>query len=562
MLIDHTSLIMKPEKAEDKQREFRTEVYEEKAKEDRRNFEEGLSKDVGPKEDSNNGPLYRNSGDGCSVQMPFSGSETAINVNDSVGGPEKKVTNHHIKSHLRRITCSKQFRDWVLYLYPALEESPEYLAFMQHLLFTGWYSETTGRILIPADTIADCMGMSDQYKQGNCRGEYSTERFLERFKRDVLSEFQWTGYHAGKGLVREVKELGIVREVLVERDRELSTPAAELEERVYFLDGVRFSAKQQTLTRKAQEREKPAFGEVEPCSVSVKLMDYMNAVPSKIFSSVVRHMPQAYRYARAIENDQARILALKELHIIEDQPKPFYKYVDNSVRIFSRTYSLTTVDGDIRTILTPDLIELDLKSSQFAIVSKTWDIPELYGFLSAGGSIWSELLEHMGLGPEWKPTIKKAGYSTVFGEERKNTLAKLIAAGVPPEAAKRFHTHRFMKEVLRIREIQLSDIRGNNGAFDCFGRWLSLNPKKKGRSVLAQLAQAVELWLLETVIDLAIEEARKAKPEFRIVLWQHDGFSIWVRQKSRRDLWIRRLQEAVRLRAMEMDIPTMLEVAD
>jgi hypothetical protein len=75
-------------------------------------------------------------------------------------------------------------------------------------------------------------------------------------------------------------------------------------------------------------------------------------------------------------------------------------------------------------------------------------------------------------------------------------------------------------------------------------------------SVLAQLSQAMELYLLMPVLDLAYET-----DEFGIVLWQHDGMNVAFKNQGRKDRWMRKIQTAVNRRAAELSIPTRLEVA-
>lgn len=64
---------------------------------------------------------------------------------------------------------------------------------------------------------------------------------------------------------------------------------------------------------------------------------------------------------------------------------------------------------------------------------------------------------------------------------------------------------------------------------DCFGQTITCTGKADVRSVMAQLSQAQEMALLLPAIDLA----KKREGEFKIVLWEHDGFSVHFARKDR-----------------------------
>ncbi len=61
-------------------------------------------------------------------------------------------------------------------------------------------------------------------------------------------------------------------------------------------------------------------------------------------------------------------------------------------------------------------MELDLKASQLAIVSQLWDVPSLREFLSSPEcNIWDEFQNWLEVSDEYKPVLKAANYSVVFG---------------------------------------------------------------------------------------------------------------------------------------------------
>ena len=69
--------------------------------------------------------------------------------------------------------------------------------------------------------------------------------------------------------------------------------------------------------------------------------------------------------------------------------------------------------------------------------------------------------------------------------------------------------------------------------------------------------QAVELMLLEPIVDAAILEAEKMQPEYRIVAWLHDGFVVKARRRP--DALQRKLSHLVARQTDRLGVPTALE---
>lgn len=75
---------------------------------------------------------------------------------------------------------------------------------------------------------------------------------------------------------------------------------------------------------------------------------------------------------------------------------------------------------------------------------------------------------------------------------------------------------------------------------------------------MAQLSQAQEMALLLPAIDLA----KKREGEFKIVLWEHDGFSVHFTRKDRIESESQRIMDAVNERCLKLGYPTRLERKD
>ncbi len=81
------------------------------------------------------------------------------------------------------------------------------------------------------------------------------------------------------------------------------------------------------------------------------------------------------------------------------------------------------------------------------------------------------------------------------------------------------------------------------------------------RSILSQLAQARELWLLEPVIRLAeAEYAKGSGAAWRLTCWSHDGFNVRFRRQRDAAKHLEAMRDAVAQRAASVGIPTRLEI--
>ena len=520
--------------------------------------------------------------EGESVQAEDPGAEgVVISGTERAAGEASGGTPAPLR-YTKRSTCSRPFREFLAERFEPRDRTDWKL--LLHCLFGMQRGQDSGRVVMPWRTIAECMGYGADVHRNYVRGEKATGKVLNDFLRRVLPEASSTGYHH-KGIARELVNLpaALGADVLARRDRELNTPAHMIEDRVYLVTGAQYSPANRSRYRKRdrQALKKAARRRMgDQVLADVKdlkdLLGYMNGeVPTHRFGRIPqKRFEEAWAIVEGWESEEKQTQARMHLRAIADDPAPLYapSPVGRTVRIFTPRPSLATIDSDLRQVLIPDWPELDLSSAQLAIAAKDWNLPSVRRFLDEGRSIWQSLYTHMQPGGPLaavKPALKKGMYSTVFGAAKKNIVpfmqeARRSAqlAELPEEVAGRFLSHPLMKEVLRGRRVQKNQIGKDGGARDCFERWIDTTDggRLHTPSILAQLAQARELQLLSPAIHLALNEARSERPRFHITLWQHDGFSVKVRDEDRRDYHLRRLQEAVNERCQRLGYPTRLEV--
>src|SRR5262245_14347952 len=106
----------------------------------------------------------------------------------------------------------------------------------------------------------------------------------------------------------------------------------------------------------------------------------------------------------------------------------------------------------------------------------------------------------------------------------------------------------------------LHEIIENGGGYDCFGNRIPFTGNKRSNnagSIIAQQSQAYELRVMLAVLDLA-----EHTDAFTIALWQHDGCSIAVHDRRRKNHWVNAIISAVNECASTLQIYTTLERAD
>jgi len=307
--------------------------------------------------------------------------------------------------------------------------------------------------------------------------------------------------------------------------------------------------------------------------------------------------------------------AWRSLLFVSRFPQPTYSIVDKSPRFYTVGYSLATMPAALRRILLPNATDCDLTAAQAAIYSALCDIKPLQEILEGQNSLWKELIDFAGLDP-WSDIAEEEAmellpeeiadyrvsmarlkgvlkshlaYALSFGMEEYHLLrvqrgkngrivdnyddmiALVELSESPgrdiPSTVEVLMSHPAIVAWVAARDALLEKIITNSGMKDAWGRWIPLH--KDGdrsfdaKSVLAFVIQSYEVGLMEPVMQAAIEEAKKARPLWKIVLHQHDGVSI-AGEKSRLPYIIRRLQDAVAARAKSLipgaTIATKLEV--
>ncbi len=485
------------------------------------------------------------------------------NRTENIVREARNIDNLSLPSNMSPFV-TRDFKDLVLQEYPILEKHQGHRTFFSYLLTTVFTDDDTDKIVIPYKTIARCYGQRALQKAKN--GNITTRLLLKFFQSQVVDEFRYyDAYSASAGKARTVERTGIDNSIF--RAWEKQDLISE-----DLIDFVRLKPWTGKDSKNLRDELKERSGEENSphCEDATEWRNYLNGRSPNLFTRAVKeNYGEAREVAASFDGRTKQNQALRHLNAMAEQPQPIYGFSDNTVRLKSLNPSLQTVDSDIRHVITQDWVELDLSSAQLAIAARDWEMPQLHDFLSEGNSIWQSLYDFLDLGPAAKGPLKKGLYAAHYGSPKgqvpRNIRAKAAEKNIDVsfETAVKFLDHWIIEQLLEERDQRIEAIEENGGIRDdAYDRWISLeectaqNPKL---SLLAQVAQAREMWLLRPVLDLALEQKNDRKRHaWQVTLLQHDGFSVHFTRS--REYHLDRIKEAVKQRAERHGYPTELEV--
>lgn len=437
---------------------------------------------------------------------------------------------------------SRQFRAILERELPGLGTDERLWTMLEYLLFP-WRDDETRQPLAPASLITDIGGTR------------LAITFLREFSAKVVP-LTWKDWSYTDGSCRVITSIDWPAPVAEAIEAEFSRQWKDAE-RVYLRTGNKVTHRtvgreRTVLAQAAAEYAKTAK------EAQKRLLRYLNDQPSNAFSLKVKeNIDQAYELAKKIEDHYERQYAFEHLVSIQYQAKPYYRpsLAKRTARVFSINDSLLTLRSDIRHVLTKGWIELDLRNAQFAVAAMLWNIDSINDYLRNNGSVWDELIRYFD-GRVSKPLLKLAVYRIVNGGSKRETKFFLDRSTVDG-TGDHFFRHPLIVDLWKSSRHALQAIKRNRGANDCFGNWIAYEGDHRNNnapSIIAQRCQSYELLVLLPALYLA-----ERTDEFMITLWQHDGFSISVRDSRREEEWIRRIAEAVEAEADRFRIRTTLE---
>ncbi len=454
-------------------------------------------------------------------------------------------------------------------------ETAHYKILLSYLLWGGERFHDKA-LLLPCNLIANFFGYSES-------SNINTGRLLKEFRHDVLGQIPgavleieehiWVehkcrgveAFHLGL-LQAEFDALGRINGRFA---RVRNMPSGSM---VYLHDGSKFSRRRgQKLRRDRDNYDERNLTKAHP--VSQKVIDTMHRIPELVFSKrIAECFDRAVAEGERIKDTNVRRSQEAILRRIDIDPVPRYSHSprERTHRVFANGH-IPNLKRDIRMVFTEPWPEADLSCAQLAIASAIWGMEQTRSFL-AHGNVWEELLAPVhGLSgahrQEIKSAIKTAMYSMLYlRRERKaqRELQKELDELKCEISASEFLSHWIFRELAAASQIQARLLRDGHGLTDAFGQMHYAVDGREPSSVMAQVNQSYELYLLEQVLDYV--NAKDSDGEFlvdpkemRVVIWSHDGFNIAVRRKDQIARYQRKLSTLVEERAKQIGIPARLE---
>lgn len=414
----------------------------------------------------------------------------------------------------------------------------EYRAFLLYLLFHARQEETTKNIIVDWKTISSVLG-----KPVNNHRGFNVKQFLDAFSYDV-AHLEYSDTNPKLKQARTIITLQLPESILKAYDQELNSWYWD-QPHVYTMSGKPVTANNQ---QKAMKEERNIILSLQTSNpLAQSLLVYLNSMSTRLFADLITKNSTKTLGEIMRLDDIRRVQQLRIFREILSDYIQLYQPTEKSVRLYPLGERIVSLKSEIRKTLTQGWYECDLQSSQFAIAAHLWNVPEVNEFLQTNRSIWEYLFDYIQTD---KDTMKTTLYALIFGAGIKKLQS--ILGEIP---VNKFLSVPLIQSLFVARNREIKRIKKNGGATTCFGDFLSVKQFSE-RSILAQLCQAMELKLLEPVIQMAIENT--GSHGFKILLWQHDGFTWAPNDSVNMELWKERLTNAVEKQAKLLGITTVL----
>lgn len=284
------------------------------------------------------------------------------------------------------------------------------------------------------------------------------------------------------------------------------------------------------------------------CAEAKRIVTYLNRLPAERFANLIDGgITQAYCEAqKRIASYEMGPRVWMDLAAIAQCPVPLYLPSHVVPRRTDRVYeappAVSALKRELRPLLLPLAIELDLSACQLALAAAWWPIEPIQELLSREPDVWAALLARLGLPDHGRSRLKELVYASIFGRQRRNLAADAYRDGLvgSREEAITLLDHpllvslrgayrrrsREMVSAARACEPEADPLLDDHRLVTPLGTTIPLPLKgtsvRNVSSALAQEMQAFEVWLIDSVYAAA----EKQDALFVVVLHQHDGVSI------------------------------------
>lgn len=401
-----------------------------------------------------------------------------------------------------------------------------YRKFVSYLILCPVRDYDDCRLIIPREIAADCQNI-----KLNERTAVEFYREIRKYVFDPIEGiFEWSAYAPKK--CRRVLELDFGKyQGEVNRISSLQYfMNLDRDDLVYINSGLKPTRQKIAETvRELASSARPAR-----CNAARRLQNILNNKNTKFYTELVqKNLGSTVKLLETINfknPDKPNIYQTEssKLRNIWQYPKTIYypSEKEHTSRLFTKNH-IPNLRKDLRLELTKGLVEVDLMNSQLAINCRNWQMQDIEAILERDGNIWKSLQKDHGLSENEfklvKPALKRAIYIPSYGGRKRKLIKKVsedLSGYESIISVDRIVAHPMVNRILRAANRQMKEIRKNKGGTDAFGEFIPLTEERTARSILAQISQSYEMYLLLPVVEYL--ESTKSK----VVFWMHDGFTM------------------------------------
>jgi hypothetical protein len=449
-----------------------------------------------------------------------------------------------------------------------------YRAFLHYLCFSNFLDEDFGDLVIPHADIMRMCGTQDT--------AFSSGDFLERFQRDVLPEFRWCDEIPGQKC-RRVSAYGWDQPFEQALDRELDFGATR---DTLFVSGKAWNDRAKASLRKdATADHETRVPTLVLNATQKKVFEYMETVDGVQFVDKMTENRDAIRAALVELDPGVQRIQQRILGSIREISKIHYYPGERSSRMSSQGDTVVGLKREVRRALCKGWTEVDLKSSQFAILATVLNAPLSKSLVASDENLWQSFYQtthgkNEPPPPDIKRIYKEIVYGIAFGAAERMTQQiaamnrKRLALNFPPIEPLEHRlrqvgmtsllSHPIVRELLELRRAWYGRITKKKGERDVWGNFISVEAStatSHGRwhgAVAAAVIQSIELEIISALFDVANDHGENC--DFQICLFQHDGATVSFRAKAKMERAIQRLKDAVERKALTHGVNTTLAV--
>lgn len=291
-----------------------------------------------------------------------------------------------------------------------------------------------------------------------------------------------------------------------------------------------------------------------------RIVEYHNHLHPQVFTRrIQKNLRRVQDWINELDDPHQRARLNVYITNLRAYPKTYLRPSERSARLAPvGPVTWTSLPSNLRRLLLPNALELDLSNCHLAVAARLWDCPKLYNVLS-NGKIWDYCHAELGIPRDYKPAVKKFTYSLAYGSKNpvRHFNAEAKRLGLEPKGhAERLANSDIFMELANRRDARLEALKQKTSLETVLGYSIPLDRTKSGlRSALSLEIQAYEALLISEIYRHAKNDKR-----YTILVYSFDGVTLEVMKPHRPEPVIEELQEAIKALANRLQIPTGLEV--